>query len=336
MIRPPGADSVRRLGVVGTLAFDTIHDRDPARAPVEEWGGIAYALGALELGLEPGWEIVPILKIGRDLSEEGYHFLAGLPRVRTSAVRVVPEANNRVELRYQDAERRTERLRGGVPPWTEAELGPLLGAFDALYVNFISGFEMSLATASWLRSRFSGPIYADLHSLFLGVTLRGERFGRELVDAAEWVQSFDAVQMNETEFELLGRAAGDPWHLAASSVGDRLGLILVTLGPVGAAYVAAPDFEADPTRWGTRTRVSGARPVRTGRVRRPVESIGEDPTGCGDVWGATCFARLLAGDALEDAMGHANRVATRNAHLRGATALHERLAGQLSRGGIDG
>ena len=37
----------RRVGVIGTFVWDVIHGRDPRDAPVEEWGGITYALGAL-------------------------------------------------------------------------------------------------------------------------------------------------------------------------------------------------------------------------------------------------------------------------------------------------
>ena len=38
----------RRVGVMGSFVWDVIHGRDPRDAPVEEWGGITYALGALE------------------------------------------------------------------------------------------------------------------------------------------------------------------------------------------------------------------------------------------------------------------------------------------------
>ena len=55
-----------------------------------------------------------------------------------------------------------------------------------------------------------------------------------------------------------------------------------------------------------------------------------DPTGCGDVWGATFFARLLAGDALEAAMWEANRLAARNVSHRGARGLVRHLGGRLS------
>ena len=37
----------RTLGVIGTLVWDRILDRDGRSEPVEEWGGIGYALAAL-------------------------------------------------------------------------------------------------------------------------------------------------------------------------------------------------------------------------------------------------------------------------------------------------
>ena len=58
---------------------------------------------------------------------------------------------------------------------------------------------------------------------------------------------------------------------------------------------------------------------------------GEDPTGCGDVWGATHFSRLLAGDSLGDAMRAAHRAAARNVEHRGASGLASHLRGELSR-----
>jgi sugar/nucleoside kinase (ribokinase family) len=58
-----------------------------------------------------------------------------------------------------------------------------------------------------------------------------------------------------------------------------------------------------------------------------VESL--DPTGCGDVFGATLAARLLAGDLVPDALAAANRAAGRNAAFRGASGLANHLRGEL-------
>jgi len=323
---------VKRLGVIGTLVWDTIHDRDGRRTPVEEWGGIAYGLAAAVAALPEDWTVVPVLKVGRDLSEPALRYLRGLPRVDAeAAVRIVPEPNNRVELRYQGMERRSERLRGGVPPWTWPELAPLVADLDALYVNFISGFEMDLDAARSLRAGYAGPTYADLHSLFLGVGAEGLRVPRELPLWSDWLRCFDAVQMNEAEFELLGRAWGDPWALAAHVVGPELKLIAVTLGARGAAYVAGAGFDADPTRW-PATRHQVAVPGATTSALVPARTVADegDPTGCGDVWGATFFARLLAGDGFEPALQHANDMAARNVTHRGAGGLHLHLAGRLA------
>lgn len=328
------AGAVRTLGVLGTLVWDTIHARGGRREPVEEWGGIAYALSAASAVLERGWEIRPLVKVGSDLAEEAHRFLRSIPRVRIDpGVQVVSEPNNRVELLYRDRARRTERLSGGVPPWEWSEMEPVVASCDALYVNFISGFEMELDTARALRRGFAGPTYADLHSLFLGVGSEGRRFPRELPSAEEWLHSFDAVQMNEDEFELLGRARGDPWKLAAQVVGPELKLIAVTLGARGSAYVAAPGFAADPSVWpDARDGVARAVPARSGRVRPNGDPVEGDPTGSGDVWGATFFARLLAGADLEEAMIGANRLAARNVSHMGARGLHHHLRGRLAPG----
>jgi hypothetical protein len=248
-----------------------------------------------------------------------------------TGIRVVPQPNNRVELIYTGPERRTESLTGGVPPWLWAELGPLATTCDAIYVNFISGFEMELDTARSLRSVFPGPTYADLHSLFLGADRSGLRIPQELPSWGAWLRCFDAVQMNAEEFELLGRAMGDPWELAAKIVGPELKLIAVTLGPGGAGYVAGAAFSSDPLQWpGTRHRVATPGPARSGMApAEGPEAVG-DPTGCGDVWGATLLARLLGGDQLQSAMIHANRSAAKNVGHRGASGLHRHLRGQLS------
>ena len=175
-----------------------------------------------------------------------------------------------------------------------------------------------------------GPIYADLHSLFLGIDPRGLRIPRSLDAWAAWLSCFDAAQMNEDEFDLLG-ATGDPWKLAAGALGPDLKLITVTLGGRGAAYVVASGFDPDPMKWAAKRRgMAVAERAQSGRVALQDGARTGDPTGCGDVWGATLFSRLLGGSDLEGAMREANRFAARNVEHRGATGLYRHLAGKLS------
>lgn len=323
-----------RLGVLGTMVWDRIHARDGRAAPAEEWGGIAYALAAAAAAAPPDTTIVPIIRVGEDLAERAYRHLRALPAVDLSHVVVVPEPNNRVELRYEDSARRCERLTGGVGPWDWDALAPAAGDVDALYVNFISGFELDLRTALALRANFAGPLYADLHSLMLGVAPDGTRVPRRLEAWREWLRCFDAVQLNEDELTTLTAAWGDPFLFAADVVSDAPRLVLVTLGARGAVYFAAPGLTADPLGW-QRARVVqpapavGAGAVKTRLVPPGLDPRDGDPTGCGDVWGATFFCSLLTGLDLEPAMRHANEAAGRNVEHRGATGLHHHLQGRI-------
>jgi len=322
VVRPRPAD-VRRLGVVGTLVWDSIWARDAGRrAPHEEWGGIAYALAAFDALRPGGWEMFPILKVGSDMAAEARRFLGGLASAGSlDGVRTVPEPNNRVELRYRDGCRRTERLRGGVPGWRWDELEPLARSCDALYVNFIAGWEIDLAAGVRLRDTFPGPLYCDVHSLLLGVGPGGLRVPRAPERWREWIGCFDYVQVNEDELELLAsESGGDPWRLTAEVVGERPRALFVTLGGRGAAWVAAD--EALPRG---RSGVRACPAVRSGRVPVPEVVDDPDPTGCGDVWGMTCFASLVAGAGVEEAARRANGLAARNASLRGTSSLAERL-----------
>lgn len=317
----------KRLGVIGTLVWDVIHGRDVRQAAIEEWGGITYALSACDAALPDDWELVPLAKVGSDRSVHARRFLRTLRRLAPDAEPIeVPQANNKVELRYHSDERRSEVLSGGVPPWTWAGLQPLLRDIDALYINLISGWEIDLATAHLIRTQFKGPIYCDLHSLVLAVEASGLRTFRPLPEVAAWCGCFDLLQVNEDELAMM---APDGMALAATALGAGVRNLLVTLGKRGVVYFAEPGFtRLEDLRMAPRP---GAGPLRTALVPAAaarVEGPG-DPTGCGDVWGATYFSRLLAGDIMSDALATAMRAAARNVEHRGATGLAHHLRGEL-------
>ncbi len=203
-------------------------------------------------------------------------------------------------------------MAGGVPPWTWAELGPLVADLDALYVNFISGFECDLATAQLLRRGFPGFLYADLHSLFLGRLDDGTRVLQPLADPAAWFGCFEVVQLNEEELSQLG---DDPLAVAATALGAGCRVLCVTLGTHGAVA-----FSGDPVR---------ALRIPAGGIVLAPDLVG-DPTGCGDVFGAAAAARLVAGAPLEDALREGARLAARNLSCRGASGLRDHLLGRLA------
>ncbi len=320
----------RRIGVVGTFVWDVIYGRDPRDTPVEEWGGIAYALAGLDAALPDDWEFVPLIRVGEDLAPRARELLRSYRRVAPDAAVIeVPYPNNRVELRYNSDERRSEILSGGIPAWSWLGLKPLLHGLDALYVNLISGFELELETAQLLRQHYRGAIYCDLHSLLLAVQPNGLRTPQPLPNAAAWLRCFDLVQVNEDEMRMM---APDPLALAATALAQGVRCLTVTLGRRGVAYFADASFERLDTSRHEHHLGGASGPIRTELVPpEPTRSIsGGDPTGCGDVWGATYFSRLVAGDKFTDAMRAAQRAAARNVEHRGATGLAHYLRGELS------
>ena len=325
----------RRVGVIGSIVWDVIYGRDSRSLPVEEWGGITYALGGLDAALADDWEIVPIIKVGDDLAAGATHFLSTLKHLAPDARPIaVPYPNNRVELRYYSDERRSEIMHGGVPAWTWAGLKPVLDAakLDALYINFLSGWELDLETTTLIRQHFAGPIYCDLHMLAWAVQPNGLRTLRPIPNVREWCGCFDVLQVNEDEMRML---APDSLALAATALHAGVRCLVVTLSKRGAVYFAAADFERLDAEPGAKRRpfesiAADVRPMRTAIV--PAEHVidGGDPTGCGDVWGATYFSRLLAGDKFGDAILAAHRAAARNVGHRGASGLSDYLRGTIS------
>jgi len=321
----------RRVGVIGSIVWDVIYGRDARSSPTEEWGGISYALGGMDAALPDDWEIVPIIKVGEDLAPAAAQFMGGLRRMAADGRPIaVPYPNNRVELRYFDDERRSEVMRGGVPPWTWLGLKPVLetARLDALYINFLSGWELDLETTLLLRQHFAGPIYCDLHMLAWAVQPDGLRTLRPIPNVREWCECFDFLQMNEDEMSMM---APDPMTLAATALHAGVKSLVVTLGKRGVVYFAAPDFECFSDFRTSRSLGTSLGPVRTALVPPATVISGHgDPTGCGDVWGATYFSRLLAGDKLNDAILAAHRAAARNVEHRGATGLANHLRGKIS------
>jgi sugar/nucleoside kinase (ribokinase family) len=211
----------------------------------------------------------------------------------------------------------------------------MVRGLDALYLNFISGFELNLGTAQALRQAFAGPIYADFHSLLLGMGPDGMRMFRPLPDAPSWFGCFDVIQVNEEE---MNQMSSDPMTLAAAILGAGARALIVTLGARGAVYVTTaggPDGQTATGSEAVRHLLGSRHPAVLPSVLTsalvPGERVEEplDPTGCGDVFGGAVFSRLLAGDTLENAVTAGNRAAARNVAYRGASGLAQHLRGEL-------
>ena len=133
-----------------------------------------------------------------------------------------------------------------------------------------------------------------------------------------------------------GALPGGSWNCGAERLKNvRTGLsgsMVTGLGVDCSVVVAVMLTTAGPYRSTTAGKSRGTGALGAARTALvPAEATRHgDPTGCGDVWGATYFSRLIAGDKLGDAIVAAHRAAARNVEHRGATGLANYLRGELS------
>ena len=279
------------VGVLGTFVWDTV---DIVGHPIwTGWGGLFYSVAALRAALPDDWVIRPLARVGSDRVSEVRMILEGWG-VDTDGLVADRARNNQVGLTYEytSGHRHTAK-NGGVRSWRHDELRHFAEGMDACLVNFVAGNELAGAVAaSVLRFAVNGPMYADLHGL-------------RTDDLGAWLESFATVQANQREVTAM---ASDPaWMRSWSEASDgrpEPHLQLVTLGALGGV-------------WSDEAREFGYEPQLD--VRH------EDPTGCGDVFAGTMYARLLQGDSVKLSAMVANRAAAVCAGHVGVEGLVEAL-----------
>jgi sugar/nucleoside kinase (ribokinase family) len=99
-------------------------------------------------------------------------------------------------------------------------------------------------------------------------------------------------------------------------------VVAVTHGAEGASIHHRAGTPADPHAWPASR---GHAPGPAAGRRHPCRPAAGDPTGCGDVWGATFFASLLGGHGWEGAAARAHEAAARKMGVRGTRRLYEHL-----------
>ncbi len=301
---PPGG-AMQEVGVIGSINLDTIHHPDGRRS--DSLGGVLFTACALAHLGEGRLRTRPFARLPREIEPRVEALLRACPEVSQDGLRRFDGPGFRCEIRYDRAGRKSERLRGDVPPLGPADLPCPGSSLDALLVNFITGFELEPDTLRGLRRIVHGPILIDVHSLTLARDAEGRRHLRPPPSWPLWASMADVVQMNELEARTLGAPPEElqEWAVSLLDLGPKVAVI--TLGERGALCA-----------W--RASDGGVR-----RLRRPAAAVAAglpvDPTGCGDVFLAAMAAGLLAGGTVPRALDRAIRAASRNCTLTGIESL---------------
>ena len=169
--------------------------------------------------------------------------------------------------------------------------------FDGILINMITGFDISLEQLKWIRTKYSGPIYFDLHTLSRGIDSNLERNFRLLPSAEDWLQNIDIVQCNEMEVKTLS-ANKNEIEIAKHVLDLGVKYLIVTKGGKGASIYYKENSIIKYL----------SEPAKTVDVINHI--------GCGDIFGAVFFYNYLyrqdAETSLEEAIDISGRAVSIN------------------------
>ncbi|HWF43567.1 MAG TPA: PfkB family carbohydrate kinase [Candidatus Kapabacteria bacterium] len=313
-----------RIGIIGQPCIDEIVAPDGS-IQTRSLGGILYSYAAMErlmrdLGPASGehsfvgltWMSVPDADIIEPLLSQFHHLDRSIGLWKTEAL------TNRVRLVYSSAHERIEHCPNVLPRLTGFQLTPLLvSSLDVLFINIISGYDVSLETLEFALTHAERRPYVhlDIHALVLGplssATPQIDTFGegrkpRGVRKWKRWLNLADSVQMNEFEARWLGNPEINSEEALLAFVErrrDQLAAhdIIITRAERGASL-----YE-----------------VRSGEVHHAAAQANSNsdksatPTGSGDVFGSAYVFALLNGSAPDAALEAAVRMASWNATLSG-------------------
>ena len=294
------------ITVIGHLCIDQ-HHLPSGEHPQERFGGIMYSLATLANLMSESDTVYPVFPVGTDEYNRTMEFLQRYPNINTKGIYTIDSPTNRVMLFYSETgNSRTECSKHISPPIPLERIKPFLTT-DAVLVNMVSGFDITLETLDYIRMEVREkhtPIHFDFHSLTLGVDEHAKRFRRPLSDWRRWCFFVNSIQMSEEEAAGLTAEHYDEPALVNQLMPLMVQSLLITRSERGATLVHQVNKKL------TRHEIPGVTAHET-----------VDPTGCGDVFGAAfLYYSLKTQDALQAAT-FANSIAAFKASARGAEAM---------------
>ncbi|HYM20735.1 MAG TPA: PfkB family carbohydrate kinase [Candidatus Kapabacteria bacterium] len=309
-----------RIAIIGAPCIDEVISPD-GTCMSTQLGGVLYSYAAMQRLISHASlnvEVIPLTFISiadGDLLEP---FFAELSSFNFSfAPKTYEAVSNRVKLLYQSDTERSEYCAGILPELRIQHISTeLLETLDGIFINMISGFDISLDTLRYIRAHTHAHIHLDIHAMILGELSHHPEIPRRVggVNAwREWIRNVDSLQMNELEADWFGvpetTSEVELLHEIRSLAKEHQSpkTAIITRAERGAT---AFDF--------TNEQIWNKTPTLR-RIR--------NATGSGDVFGAVYTLSRTLGTSEEQSLWQAEEIAGWNA---GLPTLEEILSAPLN------
>lgn len=252
--------------IIGHSVEDHIFFRD--RQQEMKPGGIFYSAAAFSTFAEPDDNLFLLTSTEKSNYQLFDKVYSKVNLEFTYHTEAIPKNHLMVfddKERHEKYENITDKLNIGITDFSR---------FDGIYVNMITGFDISLEDASRIRNNYHGPMFIDVHTLSRGIEPNYVRNFRKIPRFDEWARAFDIIQVNENE--LLTLSSPDKEEDIAKhlfSLGVKV--LIITKGEKG---VAMYYVEKEEIRY---TFLDAIDIVTVNRI------------GCGDMFGSVFFIIIL-------------------------------------------
>ena len=299
---------MKRIAIIGAPCIDEVIS-PTGEVTSTQLGGILYSYAAMERAaavVDLDVEIIPLTFISIPDSDHLIPFFQQLKHFSfSSAPKTDSLLSNRVKLVYSTDSERSEFCASILPELKPEHFDPqLLASLDGIFINMISGLDISLETLKYIRQNTKAYIHLDVHAMILGElsnTPDKPRLVRGVKQWREWLTNVDSAQMNEMEadwFAVPEVATEIDFVREARNLYKTTGApksIIVTRAERGATCF---DFEHDKI-WN----------------KVPVKRVIKNTTGSGDVFGAVYTLSKVFGTSEEQSLFQAEEMAGWNAGL---------------------
>lgn len=268
--------------IIGHSVEDHIIFRD--RKQEKKPGGIFYSAAAFNSFAEPNDNLFLLTSTEKPNYELFEKVYSRVNLEFTYYTEAIPKNHLMVfddKERHEKYENITDKLKIGITDFSR---------FDGIYVNMITGFDISLEDATRIRKNFRGPMFMDVHTLSRGIEQNYVRNFRRIPQFEDWARAFDIIQVNENELLTLSSLSKEP-DIAKYLFSLGVKVLIITKGEKGAGMYFMDNKEIIYT------------------FLDAIDIVTVNRIGCGDMFGSVFFYYYLKTKDLRKSLELANLAA---------------------------